>query len=407
MATELDNPSFGNFSIIDTMDGTGNPDLLKGLYDEESNTDDPDKVAPVEDKKTPPTTKKEEPKKEDKKLPPKDTNKPLKTFLNDGEEEEELEEGAEPAKKEGEEEEEGNEPEKENNTFKTISKELFELGVFSKGEGEGDVDISTPEQFLERFQLEKRRGANTELANFLGQFGEDYQAAFQAIYVKGVDPREYFTTYNQIEDIVNLDLKVEENQIAVIRQALVDQELEASEITAEIERLKSYGDLETVSGRYQKALVKKQAAKLEQIEKDSAAKVQQQKAAKTQYIQNVRNVIQDKLKTKEFDGIPLSPQTATELQDYLITDKYKSPSGELMTEFDRALFELKNPANHEKKIKVALLLKTLEKDPTLSTIQKKGVSKETSTLFADLTRQKQKSAKTESEKAKSQQSWFS
>ena len=31
---------------------------------------------------------------------------------------------------------------------------------------------------------------------FIGQFGEDYQQAFDAIYVKGVDPREYFTAYN-------------------------------------------------------------------------------------------------------------------------------------------------------------------------------------------------------------------
>ena len=102
---------------------------------------------------------------------------------------------------------------------------------------------------------------------------------------------------------------------------------------------------------------------------------------------------QEKLKTKEFDGIPLSPKTASELQDFLLVDKYKTVSGETLTDFDKAILELKRPENHEQKVKVALLLKILEKDPTLSTIQKTGVTKKSNQLFTEVARQVQKDKK--------------
>ena len=55
--------------------------------------------------------------------------------------------------------------------------------------------------------------------------------------------------------------------------------------------------------------------------------------------------------------------------------------------------ELKRPENHEQKVKVALLLKILEKDPTLSTIQKTGVTKKSNQLFTEVARQVQKDKK--------------
>ena len=48
---------------------------------------------------------------------------------------------------------------------------------------------------------------------------------------------------------------------------------------------------------------------------------------------------------------------------------------------------MKRPENHATKVKIALLLKVLEKDPTLSTIQKAGVTKKTDTLFSEVARQ--------------------
>lgn len=241
--------------------------------------------------------------------------------------------------------------------------------------------------------------------NFIGQFGEDYQKAFDAIFVKGVDPKDYFGAFNQIQSFAEMDLTQEANQVAVIKQALTDQGFDPEDVTTEVERLKNYGDLESVATKHHKVLIKKEAVKLQQLEQQKEAQLQQQAQYKQQYVQNVNSVLQDKLKAKEFDGIPLNPKLAGELQDFLVTDKYKTNSGETLTDFDKTILELKRPENHEKKVKVALLLKILEKDPTLSTIQKTGITKKSNELFGEVARQASKTSIKSSKPAKPT-SWF-
>ena len=424
MAENLDIPSFSNFSIESTEEaGIGDTDLIRGLYSSDSATTDPDDITSIEEeektKVKKPAPKKAAPKaakpvvedeeeQEEEKQEEEDVN-PIDKLLNGGEEDEEEEEEEEPVKPKGkkqeEEEEEEEGEETSANPFSALAKDLFKLGVFTQDEDEGEVEISTPEQFLERFNLESKKRVGETLENFLGQFGEDYKKAFQAIYINGVNPKEYFGIYNTIEDFASLDMAQEDNQVAVMRQALTDQGLEPEDITKEIEKLKNYGDLEETAARFQKVLVKKQAQKLAEIEQENAARLQQMQQMKAQYIKNVQTVLQEKLKTKEFDGIPLNPKLAGELQDFLITDKYKTPSGETLTEFDRTILDLKRPENHEKKVKVALLLKLLEKDPTLSTIKKKGISQETNTLFSEVARQSKKTSVKTSKQSKPT-SWF-
>jgi hypothetical protein len=278
--------------------------------------------------------------------------------------------------------------------------------VFSNDEEEGDVDISTPEAFLERFQNEKKKGAIEMVNNFIGQFGEDYQQAFDAIFVKGVNPKEYFSTYNSAVSFAEMDLTQENNQVAVIRQALTDQGFEPEDVDTEVERLKNYGDLETVAAKHHKVLVKREAQKLQQMQQKAQEELQQKQAIKQQYIENVQSVLQDKLKTKEFDGIPVNPKLVNELQDFLLVDKYKTANGETLTDFDRTILELKRPENHATKVKVALLLKILEKDPTLSTIQKTGITKKSNELFGEVARQVTKTkGVTTSPSGKQNNSW--
>ena len=291
--------------------------------------------------------------------------------------------------------------------FEALANDLFKLGVFTKEDDEEAVSISTPEEFLERFQEEKRKGAIDVVNNFIGQFGEDYQQAFQAIFVKGVDPKEYFGAYNNVVNFSEMDLSDEGNQVRVIKEALANQGFEPEDIDTEVERLKNYGDLETVATKHHKVLVKKEAAKLQEMEQRSQQELQQRQLIKNQYVSNVQTILQDKLKTKEFDGIPINPKLVNELQDFLLVDRYKTNSGETITEFDRTILELKRPENHEKKVKVGLLLKILEKDPTLSTIQKTGVSKKSDQLFGEVARQASKtSVKSGSGGQQKANSWF-
>lgn len=418
MAENLDTPSFGNFSIENTMEmGMGNADLLNDLMSPETATGSPDDIKTIDEPAPPAPEKKaakaasapqEEKKEEEEKVD-------IQSFLygDDNEEEEEEEvvdkqqvkKAPETKAEESSDEEEGEE--EQVSQFTALSRDLFKLGVFSKDDEEEDTPISTPEEFLERFNLEKKKGAIEVVNNFIGQFGEDYQQAFDAIFVKGVDPKEYFGTYNQIQSFSEMDLSQENNQVAVIKQALADQGFDPEDITTEVERLKNYGDLETVATKHHKVLVKKEAAKLQQMEQERESQLKQQQAYKQQYVANVQTVLQDKLKQKEFDGIPLNPKLASELQDFLLVDKYKTSSGETLTDFDRTILELKRPENHEMKVKVALLLKIIEKDPTLSTIQKTGITKKSNDLFGEVARQASKSSvKSSSGKSSKPNSWF-
>lgn len=393
------NPSFGNFSIHDTMEMTGNQELLNDLMGSETASASPETIEKIEKTEKKPTVTNTTTKKpvETAEAPKEKTL--AEQLLEEEEEEEEITDTKEKDKTEGEEEEIPTSP------FTTLTRDLFNLGVFSKEEGDEEPEITTGEAFLERFNQEKKKGAIEVVNQFIGQFGEDYQQAFEAIFVKGADPKEYFGTYNNVQNFAEMDLAQEANQIAVVRQMLTDQGLDPEDVTSEIEQIKSYGNLEEKSQKYHKVLIKKEAAKLAQIEQESERKLQQQQAVKQQFVSNVNTVLQNKLKTKDFDGIPINPKLAGELQDFLITERYKTPSGETLTEFDRAILDLKRPENHEKKVKLGLLLKILEVDPTLSTIQKAGVSKKTDTLFGEVIRQTSKGA-VKSDKKEQPKSWF-
>jgi hypothetical protein len=407
MANEFDTPNFG---IENTMElGTGNTELIDNFLGSETVTESPDNlepivksVAPAELPKKPEVAKgKEIVQVEDGKEPsPQDI---IKNFLGDGETEDEIT----PPDEKPESINEDTPVEENASPFPTLAKELFKLGVFTKEEGEEEVEIGTGQEFLERFKAEKQKGAIEVVNNFIGQFGEDYQNAFDAIFVKGANPKEYFGVYNNIVEFAGLDITGESNeanQIAVVKQGLLDQGFEPDDITTEIERLKNYGDLEAVATKHHKVLVKKETLKLQQIEQQAEVELRQKTAYKNQYIQNVNTILQEKLKAKEFDGIPVSPKLVNELQDFLLIDKWKTANGETLTDFDRAILDMKKPENHAIKVKLALLLKIMEKDPTLSTIQRTGISKKSDELFADLARQTSKT-KTSSN-AKTTNSWF-
>jgi len=417
MADNLDNQSLGNFSIEDTMDmGMGSQELLNDLIAPETSTGNPDEIKDIKEEdpapskatsKAPSDTKKEEPK--------EDPSKSIQDFLLGGDDDAEEDDDDAPAipqskKKEAPKEEapeENSDDEPEVSRFEALANDLFKLGVFTKDEDEDDeIDITSPEEFLERFEMEKRKGAIQTVNNFIGQFGEDYQKAFDAIFVKGVNPKDYFGTYDTIANFAEMDLADEGNQISVIKQALADQGFEPDDINSEVERLKNYGDLETVATKHHKVLVKKEAAKLQQLEQKAQYELQQKQAIKQQYYNNVSAVLQEKLKTKDFDGIPINPKLANELQDFLLVEKYKTNSGETLTDFDRVILELKRPENHAMKVKVGLLLKILEKDPTLSTIQKSGVSKKSNELFSEVARQVTKSSGKSSGGSQKSSSWF-
>jgi len=414
MADNLD-----NFSIQGTMEmGMGNQELLNDLFSPETSTSNPEDVTPIiKDADAPEAPEVPAVKKGKDIIPPKSVDgktdeekaegqSMIADFLSDDEDDEDeapVSKPAKPASVDNDADADDDAP--EGTQFTALANDLYKLGVFTNDDEEDLEPVSTAEEFLERFESEKKKGASEMVQNFIAQFGEDYQEAFDAIFVKGVNPKDYFGTYNQVIGFAEMDLSDESNQMKIMKQALSDQGFDPEDVDTEIERLQNYGDLESVATKHHKVLVKKEAAKLHQLEQKSEAELRQKAQIKNQYIDNVQTILQEKVKNKEFDGIPINPKLATELQDFLLVDKWKTPSGETLTDFDRAILDMKRPENHAIKVKLGLLMKMLEKDPTLSTIQRTGVTKKSNELFGEVARQVTKSKSTTSSNAKPNQ-WF-
>lgn len=173
MAENLDTPSFGNFSIENTMEmGSGSAELLNDLLAPETSTGNPDDIQEiVKEVEDPAPAPKKAPAAKtigdtvaEAKAPEEDASATLAKFLTGDDDEEEEEEApapkAKPAKApvaETKQEETEDEEEPVVSRFTALSNDLFKLGVFTKDEDDEDLDISTPEAFLEKFQAEKEK----------------------------------------------------------------------------------------------------------------------------------------------------------------------------------------------------------------------------------------------------------
>lgn len=348
----------------------GNLEMADEFLSGKEVTSSSEKIEKVE-KKEPPT--KEEPKKEEK----PDGEELINTFLTGPEKDEDEEETS----KEEEKPEEKKEAKTEDSTFETLSEELYEAGIFTVEEGEEPQKAKNPEEFLELFQKEKTKGVSTVLDNFLSKHGEDRRDLFEAIFVNGVDPQKYLPVYNEIENFEKLDITTEGNQEKVVKAFYTRAGWNKEDVETKIEKLKNYADLEEEATKMHPLLVKQDKQKLADMEEESARVEADKVEADKEYKAAISKVLQEKVKAKDFDGLPLDEKTAAKVFDFLYTKKWKLPSGELLTDYDKTILESKNPENINSRIKSALLwLNNFD----MSKVQKKAITKESNQLFNKL-----------------------
>ena len=291
----------------------------------------------LEDKDTPP---KPEPKKE-----VKPTVKEVKTLSQ-----EELAEkllGGDEEEEEKVEDEKVEDEEQDSNQFEVLSKELYASNVFTKEEGEEEVVAKTPEEFLDLFNKEKEKGAQIWLENFLARFGDDRRELFEAIYINGVDPDKYLPVYNEVINFEELDLAEESNQESVIRTYYTGLGWDKAKIDAKIEKLKGYADLEDEAKTIHPQLVNQRKQELEAQVEANKAKLAQKEVEDLQYKTSIAKILQEKAKIKDLKGLPLTEADATKVFDHLYNKKWKTQTGETLTDFDRFILETKKPENHE------------------------------------------------------------
>lgn len=273
----------------------------------------------------------------------------------------------------------------EENTFAVISKDLVTAGVFSESE---DPLPENEEEFLERFHKESVGRANAQLTKFLEQFGKDRLDAFRAIFVNGVDPKEYFQIGAQSENILNLDMEQESNQKKITKKYYMEI-AGLSEARAEkmLQGIIEDGELDTEATTALEKFKEQHESKLQAVEQ---AKLQDQerRAQEKQYFNHhVTQFLHTKQDTKDFDGLKFNNDISTTIQRNLTQPAYKLPNGELITEFQKFIMELSNPENIEIAVKIALLK---ENNFDFSKIQAKKATEEKSKLFQNLSKQTQR-----------------
>jgi hypothetical protein len=349
------------------------------LNDTDSVTGDPADVKPI-------TKKEEEPKTDDKDKKPETPKADAKEIDNQVLGDEEKDDEGDSEDTEGDENEESTETD---NQFEALSKELYKLNIFSSDtddEGNTVMDIaSTPEEFKLLFKSQSGKEVDRQLQSFLtNKHGEEGKRVFDAIFVDGVDPRDFYETYTELQDLGALDPKSEDDQEVILREFYGDK-LPADKVNKLISRLRDVHELESHSEELLPQLVKQREDVLNQKMKDAEARTQRSQQLDNQYKNALTRTLNEKLKAKEFDGIPLSDQTVRAAYDFLYTKKFETPQGEKLTEFDVFIMESKKPENIANRIKIALLA---QNKFDFSKIQKQAISKETNELFRFIEKKK-------------------
>lgn len=370
---------FGNGSGMSAPQTVDDAEILSFLNDE-----------PLSPKEEPKVKEKQPNEKQKEGEKPQDVVKtgPLDNDEVFGEDDEQGKEGKKADSEDADEDEEiksQNSPNSdEESVFSSLSKELYTLGIFTKEEGDDDVEINTPEEFASRWELESKRKAGRALDQFLSSKGSEYAEMFQSVFVDGVSPKTFLEKYSQISDISNMDVTDEGNQERLVREMYKTQGRKPEKIDSLVQKLKDYGDLKDEADEAKNFLIEKHSTDLETERQNKATEAQTKARIRQEWLKNVGEILTDKLRTRDFDGIPVNKQFAEEVGNYLTKGKYQGENGEPLTEFDYDILSLNDPKNHTLKVKMAMLLKIAKTDPTLSRITKKAISKESGGIFSTL-----------------------
>jgi len=274
--------------------------------------------------------------------------------------------------------------EPEESVYETLRKDLIKIGIFQ--ESEDETEFESAEQLKDRWIAEKNTAVQNGIYSFLkDKWGDEGIEAFEAMFVHGVSPKEFSTRYAQIENFKEMDLSIESNQEKVYREYYSRLGWSADKIEKKLNSLKLNEELKDEAETVHELLVAQEEEELQDLVAQKAEQEKQRLMLRQQYANNLNKILGEKLKAKEFDGIPVTDKEARETYDYLFTEKWQLPNGEKLTDFDKDILELRKPENHETKVKLALLLR---KKLDLTNVKKAAVTKETNELFNLTTRQK-------------------
>lgn len=273
------------------------------------------------------------------------------------------------------------------NTFNSLLKSLEKKGIMRPTNS--DWKVESEDDLIQRFEYEGQMRASEMLDSLFSKYGENNRKFVEDIVLKGLDPFSYLESAKDIATLENLDVDDEDN----LRQVYLEYEVQIlgnsiDKAKKNLKRIEDSGDLEDEGRDAYEELKKLKEIQLERNIKVKEQEEKQKNLFKQQTKVAIESFLKDSLKTKNFDGVQVTSQDASDMMDYLTIDRYQLPDGSTISEFDKDLLELRRPENLKTKMKLALLLKNKLK---LDRIKLDEKSNESTSLFNSLKRkQKQK-----------------
>lgn len=310
----------------------------------------------------------------------------LGRIFSEGEEEEKTPETPNPVVETPAEQEE-----EETNTFQALSESLLEYGIFTKVEGQEEEVITSGEQLKERWEKEKELQVNSRIYDFLMQkHGQEGVEVFNSIFVNGASPKDYLAKFDTLQSVKEMDLSSEANQEYIFKAYQRKAGWSEEKINKYLDKYKTLGELEETAKDLHEELLKQEEIELSEMAEEAELREQQRVQNEQFYRQKVADILTERLKKGDFDGIPVTQKVAKETSSYLTDKRYRLPSGETLTTFDRDILELRKPENYELKIKLALLLR---QGFDLSNIKAKAVTETKDKYFDKVIRENRQQSK--------------
>lgn len=258
--------------------------------------------------------------------------------------------------------------------FKTVAEGLIKLGKFDGIEPPEKWD---QDSFLDFFDKSREAGIETGIDERISdKWGDEGKKIFEEIFVKGVDPREYFEKYNEILDLDSIDLEKESNQKMVVSKYLEALGQDEEEILDQIEVLEEKGKLAERAEKYKEKLVEDNKRELSRIAAEKEAAIIENKKAQQARMSAIKDVVNKAITAKEINGIPLSVTDSKDLLPFATDLNWKLANGTLITDADKALLEIKRDP-----IKWVALCKLLKEDLNVAPIKNKGADERADDVF--------------------------
>lgn len=257
---------------------------------------------------------------------------------------------------------------------------LKEKGYLSLEDGKEIDEETAPELLEESFEA----AIENRVDELVKEFPDELKGLVKYVS-KGGNMYDYLDSLEGATSGItaDLDMKKEENQIAVITEKLQRDDYDDETIEAQIEALKKSGTLEKVANKHFEKILQEEKQHQQQLIENQKKAIEEAKNRWKEYSREISNVVKEEV----IGDLKFSKSDLKEIPAYMTERNIKTPKGNI-TPYYKAITDVMN--NHKASVQLAKLLKERNADGTFnfSSLAKSIETTVTKKLKEDIQRSK-------------------